>query len=110
MKEATTIKPRETIDVKYFFTPAVGGMADDEQHINVEVILHREGSLYGYQKTCWSGETLGYRVTNVLYRITILFVVVILSQIQYNNITKVAKHICCNMFPDSVKRLGLQQL
>ena len=56
LKEATTIEPRETIDVKYFFTLSVGGMADDEQH-NVEVILDRKGSLNGYQKTGLSGET-----------------------------------------------------
>ena len=66
LKEATTIEPRETIDVKYFFTPSFGGMADDKQH-NVEVILDREGSLNGFQKTSLSGETVGYRVTNVLY-------------------------------------------
>ena len=64
LKQATTIEPRETIEVKYFFTPSVGGMADDEQH---NVILDRKGSLNGFQKTGLSGETVGYRVTNVLY-------------------------------------------
>ena len=88
-------------------------MADNEQH-NAEVILDREGSLNGYQKTSLSGETVGSRVTDVLYRNTILIAVVILSQMQYKNITKIYEvllfsmkscktYICCNMFPDSVK-------
>ena len=69
------------------------------QH-NVEVILDREGSLNGCQKTGLSGETERYRrVTNVLYQIIILIVVVILSQIQYNNIIQIyeGKVLLCSI-------------
>ena len=71
-------------------------MADNEQH-NAEVILDREGSLNGYQKTSLSGETVGSRVTDVLYRNTILIAVVILSQMQYKNITKIYEVLLFSM-------------